>query len=151
MAYQDGMQHALERIIARIPTGYYSRPHGDHHVVQAYLHVEQGAVKRRNYWDAAYARGYVMGLLAMDLTPEKAERAPVYLVWGAKGDVSTFDDFKRLLDRADLHKGAAAQAERLTRDIGHDVVPHHEAYLDAEGYIRAAGWAGQIDGPYGPA
>lgn len=149
MAYQDGMRHALERIIARIPTGYYSRPHGDHHIVQTYLHVVKGAVKKRNYWDAAYARGYIMGLLAMDLTPQEAERAPVYQVWGANHDVATFEDFKTLAEEPELHKGAAAQAEQLTKDLGDDVYPHHQAYLDAETYIRAAGVTDDIDGPYG--
>ena len=76
------------------------------------MNVEKGAIKRRNYWDAAYVSGYVMGLLAMDLTSDEAERAPVYFVWGSKGDISGFDEFKLLVERADLHKGAAAQGER---------------------------------------
>ncbi len=138
LAYQDGLQHAFERIMAMLPSGFYSNPHSTHNVVPTYELVTKGAIRRRNYWDAAYAAGYRNGMMSLDLDDAVADLLPLYLVWGSRGDLRDFDDFARELSRAErLHKTATTRAVRLVRNVKDGLEVHHGLSLDAEGYIKA--------------
>jgi hypothetical protein len=138
LAYQDGLQHAFERIAAKLPSGHYSNPHSTAHVVPTYATVVKGAIRKRRYWDAAYANGYLNALISLDMDDAGTRLLPLYWVWGSNRDLRTFATFERELKRAPkLHRSATAEATRLVRDIPRGMVVHHEAYLDAEGYAEA--------------
>lgn len=139
LAYQDGLQHAFERILAKIPSGHYSDPHSTYHVVPSYMAVVRGAIRKRAYIDASYARGYLNALMSLEMTDEEADGLPLYIVWGMDDDLRDFTDFKAAAaTAADRHKAATAAASREIHNIPKGVVPHHRAYLDAEGYAQAA-------------
>jgi hypothetical protein len=138
LAYQDGLLHAFERIVAKIPSGHYSNPHSTFHLVPSYEAVVRGAVRKRAYIDASYGRGYLNAMKSLDLDDEHADTLPLYIVWGMKDDLRDFREFKRAADSAgDLHKGATEAAAREIREIPKGVVPHHPAFLDAQGYAEA--------------
>jgi SIR2-like domain len=139
LAYQDGVLHAFERIMAMLPSGFYSNPHSTYHVVPAYELVVKGAIRERSYWDAAYAAGYRNGMMSLDLDDAAADLLPLYLVWGAKRDLRDFDDFTRDVNQArQLHKAATTYAIRLVRNMPDGVEPHHSAFLNTERYLAAA-------------
>ncbi len=100
--------------------------------------VRRGAIRKRRYFDAAYTEGYLNGLISLDLDKSATEHLPLYFVWGS-GELVTFDDFARALERArQLHKAATAEAKRLVSDIPEGLVVQHTPFLDTEGYVEAA-------------
>lgn len=139
LAYQDGLAHAFQRIFALLPSGYYSNPHNAHHAVSTYELVRRGAIRERQYWDAAYAEGYRQGLASLDLDAAAAARIPLYLVWGSRRNLRSFDDFaKEVVRGPQLHKAATAEAIRLVQGLPDNLEVHHDAYLDVDRFIGAA-------------
>ena len=138
-AYQDGLMHAFDRIVALLPTGRYSNPHSTYHLVPRYDAVVRGAIRLREYWDAAYALGYLNAMMSLDLGRTETDRLPLYYVWGHEGDLRSFRDFARAMRKAPgLHKGATRMAEGLVRDLEPRMVVHHPPYLDVDRYAEAA-------------
>lgn len=137
-SYQDGLLHALERILAMRPTGHYSNPSSVHNTLHTYGHARQGAVRTQNYWDAAYIDGYMKGLLALELEPEVVHQTPLYFVWGSNGAMLAFSDFQRELAIAgQLHKTATRKAEAIVRSAG-GYDPVHPPSLDVDELLAAA-------------
>jgi NAD-dependent SIR2 family protein deacetylase len=132
-AYQDGLLHAFGRILALESTGQYSDTHS--HRVETYDLARKGAIRARDYFDAAYILGYRNGLMALEIPEGDTELLPVYFVWGCDHDLRAFDDFKReLLDAPHLHKTATTNAERMIAAAG-GLVPVHNHFLDLDRYM----------------
>jgi NAD-dependent SIR2 family protein deacetylase len=138
LAYQDGLLHGFDRILALLPTGHYSNPHSTYHVVPRYDAVVRGAIRLRNYWDAAYALGYRNAMMSLDLSNRQTKHLPLYHVWGYNGELRSFQTFGRALKRAsDLHRSATTQAERLVRHLSVGLIVDHPPYLDVHRYVAA--------------
>jgi hypothetical protein len=141
-AYEDGMLHALGRIHVLRPSGYYSNPHATHHTLPAYALALKGAIKSKQYFDAAYIHGYYNGLLTVDVGAEAVKNAPVFFVWGSTRDNPTYEEFVEDLRNAGrLHKTATAQATRMVANA-RGMVPVHGYTLDIDGLMEAAGYSG---------
>jgi hypothetical protein len=63
LSHQDGLIHALERILALKNTGYYSHACNPRNTAELYLRkIRPEKLRRRKYHDVAYVEGYVDGL-----------------------------------------------------------------------------------------
>ena len=117
-SYQDGLLHALERINALRSSGFYSDPRSVSGTLHSYEHARRGAIRKRNYWDAAYIEGYQNGLTVLEVDAEAVEGAPLYFVWGSKSTLLTFAEFRSALKKAStLHKTATRRAERILAEF----------------------------------
>jgi hypothetical protein len=135
-AYQDGLLHAFGRILALESSGQYSNTHS--HRVESYERARAGAIKGRQYFDAAYILGYQNGLMAIELDDEATDSLPFYFVWGVDYDLTEFDDFKEALEQAaSLHKAATAKAVRMVEASG-GLVPVHTHFLVVAGLAEKA-------------
>ncbi|MCP4616485.1 MAG: hypothetical protein GY844_08600 [Bradyrhizobium sp.] len=63
LSYQDGLIHALQRILRMQRTGEYHSKTAVHVKIHMYEHRIEQLSKSRDYWNAAYALGYQSGLL----------------------------------------------------------------------------------------
>jgi NAD-dependent SIR2 family protein deacetylase len=135
-AYQDGLLHAFGRILALESSGEYSNTHS--HRVASYELARKGALRTRQYFDAAYILGYRNGLMALEMNAGDTELMPVYFVWGSGHDLRDFGDFKgELLVAPRLHRAATRKAERIVAGSG-GLVPVHDHFLDADEYVARA-------------
>jgi NAD-dependent SIR2 family protein deacetylase len=138
-AYQDGLLHALDRILALRTTGMYSDPSGLRGTLHSYEHGRRGAIALRNYFDAAYIEGYQNGLMSIEMDPDLAYHGtPRYFVWGNRDEMYTLSEYRTVLARAEsLHKAAVKQAQALIRGAGGlDVV--HTPFLDLPKLVAAS-------------
>lgn len=112
-SYQDGLMHALERAIEMKGSGRYSHRCKVTGVIEAYLKLQKAKLKRGAYEDVAYIDGYINGLTYLLMTNEERDsvRVPMYLVFGAKDEISDVAGFIELLrnDPA-IHKAAHKRA-----------------------------------------
>jgi len=75
LSYQDGLSHALRRIIRMKKTGEYHSINSVHSRVHTYAGMAQDYIKHENFWDAAYCLGYHNGLLYL-LLASQSQKAP---------------------------------------------------------------------------
>jgi len=139
LSYQDGVLHAVDRIFALKSSGHYSRPHSALHKAQRYEQMFKGAVRKREYIDAAYIDGFENGLVALELDREAANHTPLYWVWGSDSPMVKFADFKKELGRAgQLHKAATAEAERIVSNApAGNMTMQHSPFIDIDQYMEA--------------
>jgi hypothetical protein len=80
VSYQDGLAHALKRILRMRKTGEYHSLDRVHSLVHAYMGHFDEFIKRKDYWNAAYAEGYKNGLLFLLLasTDKGTAEAPIF-------------------------------------------------------------------------
>ncbi len=129
-SYQDGLRHAVQRILARRRTGEYSDPHHFFHLTESYALLRKGAIRAREYYDAAYIEGYLNGLYCL-LDSECDENVPIYYVFGSGKDLRTYEEFESEHARAaQLHRAAFAKAKKDVRNIPDSYVVHHFPFLD---------------------
>lgn len=138
-AYQDGLLHALDRILALKASGLYSDPASGRGTLHTYEHARQGAIKTKNYFDAAYIEGYQNGLMTLDIDAVLALRGtPRYFVWGNRDEMVTFAEYMAVLKRAsELHKGSVKDAERLIKLSG-GLDPVHTPFLNIPKLVEAS-------------
>ena len=133
LSYQDGLVHALERILALKNTGYYSHACNPRNMARLYLgKIRADKMKKRRYHDVAYVEGYADGLVYFIADDELREMLPIYFTFGEKKVIYTLSDYKRALVRAARtssreHKFAKQLVKR--RDVGDGIVPHHTPFL----------------------
>jgi len=85
-------------------------------VMREYKVLYEQALSAENYWDAAYLRGYAVGLSFLLVGDEQRKQLPVYFVFGSDKELVTVEDFRRELDRAaSLHTQAHEEALRLVQ------------------------------------
>lgn len=112
-SYQDGLMHALERVIEMKGSGRYSHHCQVTGTIKAYLKWQKEKLKRGVYEDVAYIEGYINGLTFLLMTNDERESAPVpmYFMFGAKGDISDAAVFAdRLKASPPSHKAAHKRA-----------------------------------------
>lgn len=138
-AYQDGLLHALERIMALRATGQYSDPLSIQDMLHTYEHARRGAIHLKNFFDAAYIEGYQNGLMAIEIDPETVLKGtPRYFVFGNKDEMVTFAEYMAVLKRAaQLRKGAEKEARRLI-EVSGGLDPVHTPYLNIPKLVEAS-------------
>ena len=128
-SYQDGLMHALDRAMQQSRTGEYSHRCDLVKKVCAYEDIRKGRVRRRAYNDAAYAEGYMNGLMLLVEREDLTRIIPRYYVVGATDQPRSFTAYRKLARNAPrLHKTAYRQAVRIARRVG-DLVVHHPPFL----------------------
>jgi hypothetical protein len=143
-SYQDGLRHALQRILSLKNTGEYSSPHHFFHRVDSYELLRKGALRARVYWDVAYIEGYLNGNYCL-VDQEFRDGVPLYFVFGSKKNLDTLDDFLAEHENAaQLHRTAFAKAKKDIEVYGESEAVFHTPFLDH-------GYASTADGRHGGA
>lgn len=111
--YQDGLQHAFERILALRGTGVYSHICNVWDNIQTYQEMRATRLKTRKYSDVAYIEGYRNGLIFLVSDDEVRETLPLYFMFGVDEQPITLDEFINLYPQAEeLHRTAYRQMKR---------------------------------------
>lgn len=133
LSYQDGMIHALERIIALKNTGHYSHACNVRKMARLYMdRIRPEKMKRRKYHDVAYVDGYVDGLIYFLADDDLRRQMPMYYAYGESKLIRTLKDYRRALGRAERvasrqHKFAKALAHKIR--AGDGIAFHHTPFL----------------------
>ncbi len=131
MAYQDGLIHRLEIILANKKTASYSDPCQVFNLVDTYQQRRRMLLRGRRYFDVAYIDGHIAALTYFMYSQEGREGLPLYYAFGA-GDVVTLKDYMEVVKDAHArHKAAYELAKRVTgeRVTSSDTVVHHGPIL----------------------
>jgi len=136
--YQDGMMHALERILRLRKTGEQSDLHRLQNVFVSYDRFANRFRKDRNYGDAAYCAGYANGYLFAAQYGDEGRpiKPPLFFYFGYEG--RSRKGFKSALRSfPTLHRTAFEFAERLMSRYpkNTDVVLHHSPRLNLGKYM----------------
>ena len=116
--YQDGVIHALRRIIDMRGAGEYSDECRVKRMIQNYEEIISDYRKKRRYEDIAYFQGYQNGLIFLLLSKEREsfEWIPDYYFPG----IDEFDSEDLETDMAMLpetHKSAFKRCQRIVREF----------------------------------
>ena len=120
--YQDGLIHALERILDLRKTGRYSDLHYVEGQIRLYEKYVAEHLKDRNYWEVSYFTGYLTGLEAFvflnRLGGAGLPPVPLFFHPGV-GLIENAKDFdKHIRRKPEIHKASLAQAKRILRRSG---------------------------------
>jgi hypothetical protein len=131
LSYQDGLIHALQRIIRMRKSGEYYSVNAVHARAHGYDHKIHDYGKKKDFWNAAYAQGYQNGLLFLLLRSEddKSPRPPFF-------DVPLnveFDSLAAVLrfPEKKIPRALANQAKRVLRRWPKEakLIPDHTPFL----------------------
>jgi hypothetical protein len=108
LAYQDGLKHALARIMTFRKTGQYSHACVCANTIRSYSEkVRSEKLRAHAYPTVAYVDGYVNGLMYFVLNDAHRRACALYYVFGCRYELRSFADFKAALrDSARFHKAA---------------------------------------------
>jgi NAD-dependent SIR2 family protein deacetylase len=132
LSYQDGLLHALKRINRQHKTGEYHDTKRVIATIHGYEHKASQFLKRRDYWNAAYAMGYQNGLMLL-LFANYSDQYPTPPFFEFPFAVRA-QSLKSALrfPRKRLPRYAAAQIRKMHRrfpGVGDNLIPDHIAYL----------------------
>ena len=129
-AYQDGLEHAFSRVLAKRHTGDYSHRCELVRQIQGYENIKKQNLQRHRYDDVAYVEGYMAGLVYLLMDDDGRLSLPLYFGFGMP-EMRSFDEYRRALARyGGRHKAAAALARRLVRESRANEVLHHQPFLN---------------------
>jgi hypothetical protein len=131
LSYQDGLAHCLQRISRMWKTGEYHSARAVFDRIRGYDHRIDEFVRRKDFWNAAYAQGYQTGLLFLFLKSQRA-KVPRPALFETMAGV----EFKSLssvlkFPSIKIPKPLAVDARRILRGMpkGAEVLPDHSAFL----------------------
>jgi hypothetical protein len=133
--YQDGLIHALERIIALKKTGYYSHACNIINTVNSYKQLKKERVKFGKYHDVSYIEGYINGNIVFLINKTELHSLkylPLYYIYGYKGDVRNLSEYGKIRkNAANLHKKAFKTAKIIVENVigDSDLSYHHTPFL----------------------
>jgi NAD-dependent SIR2 family protein deacetylase len=131
LGYQDGLIHALQRILRMRRTGEYHSATAVHTRMHGYDHQIAHYVQKKDFWNAAYAQGYQNGLMFLLLRSEddRSAKPPFY-------DVPLDVEFTSLakisnFPTASIPKPLANQAKRMLKRLpkAAALIPDHTPFL----------------------
>ena len=130
LSYQDGLTHALSRMLNTYKTGYYSCRGQIMLALGTSEGLRQERLRARDYWNVAYIEGYMRGLSFL-LVPENDRLTiPMHYCFGYNQDIKSTRQFGRILKKAEnYHRAAFKRAVLLTKDRGSSIVLHHPPIL----------------------
>lgn len=130
LSYQDGIQHACERILKLKGTGEYSNRHRVQSLCTKYNILYAGYVRKKDYWNASYVRGYMNVLIAL-LTDDVVDIGFPYFFDFRHKEIEGMDTYKRMLRNGDDHEAARRKAlDLIARNkLTKGTVLEHRAWL----------------------
>jgi len=130
-AYQDGLMHCFERVLARFHAGDYSHKCEVEAQLLKYEAIKRDNTRSRRYLDVAYIEGYMNGLIYLLANDEERKHMPFYFVYGLDGQPTTLAQYKRAIrGKPAAHKAARALATRIVRErLGPGDDLHHTPFL----------------------
>jgi hypothetical protein len=131
--YQDGMMHALERMLRLRKTGKYSDLHQISHSLRSYFSYAERYRKLKNYNDSAYCYGYSNAYLYAALTDDERKEfsPPLFFYFG--NEMQNSSQYQRAITKLpDLHKAAFKYAQGISKKNPHlsTHVLHHMDQLN---------------------
>src|ERR1700683_46208 len=131
LSYQDGLAHALRRILRMRKTGEYHSLDHVHSLVHGYTGRFDEFIKRKDYWNAAYAEGYKNGMMFLLLasTDSEATEPPIFELPFQTDVHSIAAVLKR--SKMAMPKAVRIEAQRILTELpkGAQLVPDHSPYL----------------------
>ena len=133
-SYQDGMIHALERVINLRSTGENSHSCRIIGVFEPYEKWKKEKLKAKKYEDVAYIEGYLNGLLFLLLTKKEKDEfkhPPLYYAFGAD-IIPEVKDFKKIIKKLPkMHKASYLRSKKLVNklSLSEGIVFHHPPWL----------------------
>jgi NAD-dependent SIR2 family protein deacetylase len=83
LSYQDGILHALERMVENWHSGYYSHLCRVEETIESYFKLRGAFLRKKKYFDVAYIDGYLIGLF--QIVPDMRKVGfPTYYVFGSE-------------------------------------------------------------------
>jgi len=131
MAYQDGLIHRLEIILANKKTGGYSDPCSVFNLDDTYQVRRQEMLRARRYFDVAYLDGHLAGLRYFMGDEDMREALPLYYAFGIEY-VPTLEDYiEAVKDAPTRHKASYQLAKKWVNErvTSPDTVIHHDPFL----------------------
>jgi hypothetical protein len=130
-SYQDGVAHALGRVIARFYTGEYSDPIRVERLINSYIPIREAKVRVGAFWDVAYINGYTNALAWLIADEDQRSGLPLYFVFGAPEDLFTFEQYESAASKAErLHGPAYGVACRVAARYQDGTAPlHHTPWI----------------------
>lgn len=134
LAYQDGICHAFDRCIQLYETGNYNIPGMLNRSLKYYDEIVKSKKTQGNYWDTAYFKGYMNGLMYILLCGENnpmSNSLPMFYLPNAKTEMDSVESFEKELQRVSTfngkyHKYAIKALEELGNPEG--IVVHHPPF-----------------------
>ncbi|MFA4833990.1 MAG: SIR2 family protein [Patescibacteria group bacterium] len=128
--YQDGLLHALERIMARKNTGEYSDENKLMNIIWSYKQIRKDKLKMKQYDDVAYIDGYINGQLFLLSDSTERKKISLYYIFGVKKPIQTIKDYLILSkSKSVLHKASYEFAKKYTQDYSEGLVFHHRPFI----------------------
>lgn len=128
--YQEGLIHAFERMLARMNTGCYSHDHTTIHAIHEYDEMKQQKIKSKKYGDVAYIEGYTNGLIYLLASDQERKNIPLYLIFGAKEDISSLSKYIKLSGKASsLDRASYKWAKEAANKLDDGITYYHTAFL----------------------
>lgn len=130
LSYQDGVRHALDRIMALSHKGNYSVPCAFDHFLQTYKKWRAEKLRAGAYYDVAYIDGFIAGNAYLVMSDKVRKHFPFYYLFGSGGDIKTIGQYYRLRKYArQLHKRSYDFAVSVTKKNFQKLIPHHAAFV----------------------
>lgn len=133
-SYQDGMIHALERLINLRSSGESSHPCRIKGAFKPYEELKKEKLKSKKYEDVAYIEGYLNGLIFLLLTEEEKKelKHPPFFYGFGTDFIYDFSDYKRIIKKLPMmHKASYKRTKELVDNLAdrEGIVFHHPAWL----------------------
>jgi len=129
LSYQDGLIHALERMLENKNTGQYSHICYVTSAIEGYFKSRKKFLAKKRYFDVAYIDGYLAGLFRIIPDLRKKVKLPMYYVFGADSIYKYNDYLKIAKEAGSIHKNAYQWAKNEAKKYQKDIVLHHTTFL----------------------
>ena len=134
--YQDGLLHALERIMSRKMTREYSCADRIIQLIKIYQDMMKERLRAKLYHDVAYIEGYISRLFYLLANEDERDSIPRYYLFGSKQSISTLNstlkEYSQISKSAStLHKASYKFAKRVAEkscSTGNTIF-HHTPFL----------------------
>ncbi|MDO8458921.1 MAG: SIR2 family protein [Burkholderiaceae bacterium] len=130
--YQDGMTHALDRVITLRGSGDYSNSHRLFHVIQNYIEIKKEKLKNGIYEDVAYIEGYLNALFYIESNSFKETQVPLYFGFRATEDMLNLTQYIHYLNqKKSIHKASVLRSKKILSKYTNptSIVFHHPPWL----------------------
>jgi len=127
LCFQDGMIHALQRIVNMKNTGEYSCPCCLERLTDSYEEMRREKVRSKDYDDVAYIDGYIQGLYILLYDEDELKDISYFYIYGYPEKINNYEEFISLIESKELyHKGAYQLALKISKKENH---VHHRPFL----------------------
>lgn len=122
LSYQDGLLDAVDYLGRQVTVGYSLCRQNVLRAAQKYEELADRMRSHGNYFDSAYVRGYLNGLIACLLEPQQRRLVPCYYDGVQRAEISTVRELAVALHVNYSNGNRRAKAARLA--VSHDMSVH---------------------------